>query len=313
MKEEKIMKNIRKLFFTCAVTAASVAFSQDANEDQFALLKRVRADYKNAKTNSAVYAAYMTPEKWQEYVHQICASNKIAIAESGVSNNNLMHNPTVLFNLYNSWYFSNEEDRQAYLARWDEEISSSSLYTFDLNVYRFFPKVIELFFNKRQDFVERRPVLSGIITRNPTNTFTTAEIVNKFVEDMSLGEVNQAQITIKIKEIAKRLSNPIKRYIRMQGKTFVVGEDGKNPVQDIIDEFTTAIQASKCVGVKEFCIKYLGYEDWIDVNEQDYEDLKDKIFYGEVPLNNVNAVKLQYYLGIDAYNEFIEAYNNDAK
>lgn len=302
---------MKKIIFAIIATA-TIAYSQDV-DDQFALLKKVRADFEAARTNSSVYAEYMTAEKWQEYMHQVCESNRLAIAATGRSNDSLLAHPTVLWPLYHKWYFPVEgEDKATYAAKWDNELAESGFGYLDPNIFFMYPKVTANFFARRPDWVANHPVQYGIIVRNPTNHYTNVEQINIFVEKMSLGEHTQNSIAASIKRLAGLLSAPVKRYLREHGKTFVVGEDEKNPVQEIIDEFMVAIQSSKCTGVKEFCAKYLGYNDWIDVHDEDYEDLKDKVFYGEEPLNNKNAVKLQYFLGIDAYNAFIDAYNNDA-
>ena len=308
------MKKYLLTTMLCAITC----LAQEC-EDPFALFKQIRSEWDEAKTNSTIYE-YVTGDVWEEYFNQLCVTNKTYYQSTGKQIPFVHENPYFLFG-YNKKLeeFITDEEKIEFLKELDSKIVDANLFNNRDYLYLIFPKATKAWLDNIIGKSDKRKftVLTAILSRYPESSFkklTLAEQINEFVEKLQSGRCNQKNIPNDIKRYASNLTIPVKKYLRKHGKTFVVGEDGKNPVQDIIDEFTAAIQSPKCASVKEFCIKYLD-ADWVDlynISDEEFEDLKEKVFYGELPLNNQNAVRLQYYLGLTGYNAFIEEYNNDA-
>lgn len=108
----------------------------------------------------------------------------------------------------------------------------------------------------------------------------------------------------------------VKRRIREQGGSFVVGSDGKNPVQDAVDELSAALNAPRMAGLKKWVSKWFPGHEWIEpkwMTDDEVQKLKDEIFYGDKDFLPQYKVQLEAHLGIDAYNDFVKLYNGTVK
>jgi hypothetical protein len=104
----------------------------------------------------------------------------------------------------------------------------------------------------------------------------------------------------------------IRRKLRERGVPIVV-KDGVNHVQDAVDELSSAINAPKMAGVREWLSKWFPDYKWIDVKWMSDEELakfKDGIFYGDIEFGVANRFILRSHLGVDAYNDFVKKFNN---
>jgi hypothetical protein len=111
-----------------------------------------------------------------------------------------------------------------------------------------------------------------------------------------------------LKEQAVRLA---KRKLRDEGGTFVVQEDGVNPLLEKVKPVVDALNAPMAAGL-EAALRDLG----ADVPEQERSDLaawvaewKEKVLYGEVPQSSDLLGKLSVGLGVEGFNAFVDAYN----
>jgi hypothetical protein len=108
----------------------------------------------------------------------------------------------------------------------------------------------------------------------------------------------------------------IKRRIREMGGSFIVGEDGVNPVQAAVDELSKCINSPKMEGLKEWTLKWFPDYKWTDVKwlpDEYISKLKDDIFYGEKDFRTDRKEILKAHLGVEAYNEFVKKYNGTVK
>jgi hypothetical protein len=144
---------------------------------------------------------------------------------------------------------------------------------------------------------------------------TFPEIVNMVAENSCCGSVYYTGANAK-NRIVSLAANVVKRRIREQGGSFVVGSDGKNPVQDAVDELSAALNAPRMAGLKEWVGKWIPGYEWIEpkwMTNDEVQKLKDEIFYGEKDLVKGHKVKLETHLGIEAYNDFVKMYNGTIK
>lgn len=119
-------------------------------------------------------------------------------------------------------------------------------------------------------------------------------------------------IDYKMSKVLQNLPRLIRRKLRERGIPIVV-KDGVNHVQDALDELSSALNAPKMAGTKEWLSKWFPDYKWIDVRWMSDEELskfKDDIFYGDIEFGAANRVILRSHLGVDAYNDFVKKFNN---
>lgn len=149
---------------------------------------------------------------------------------------------------------------------------------------------------------------------NKDYSANTCEIINCLAEsgtkiNWCFGYDNVNYFVLNILNEAPR---QIRRKLRERGMPIVV-KDGVNHVQDAVDELSSALNAPRMAGVREWLSKWFPDYKWIDVKWMSDEELakfKDDIFYGEIEFNDKNQFILRSHLGVDAYNDFIKKYNN---
>lgn len=104
----------------------------------------------------------------------------------------------------------------------------------------------------------------------------------------------------------------IKKWLRKSGKSFITKEDGVNPVQEEIGVLQTALSTSKFVGLREWVAKIWPDYQWIEPtwkSDEEINQLKEDVFYGQKDFDTYVKIILQSHLGTDAYNAFVEEYN----
>lgn len=105
----------------------------------------------------------------------------------------------------------------------------------------------------------------------------------------------------------------VKRQIRSEGKSFVAKE-GSNPVQDRLDAVSAALDAPKMAGLKE-ALAACGITLEADMEKAMMTDaeisaLKEAVMFGDKPFSAYNQNMLLMNLGVEAFNKFVEDYNN---
>ena len=101
--------------------------------------------------------------------------------------------------------------------------------------------------------------------------------------------------------------------LRAEGKSFVV-KNGVNPLVVMVQSVVTALNAQECAGL-EAALRGLG-SDVQDVDRKSMRDLvagwQPRMMAGEMVPGEVSQVlgKIAVALGPDAYNRFVDAYNN---
>lgn len=166
--------------------------------------------------------------------------------------------------------------------------------------------------NKFKDVL---PVVCGLADKKSVklSDLELGERINVIAENFSVREPHLYSNEIE-KEKSKIISlavKVVKKRLREEGKTFIVGADGKNPVQDACDALTAALNAPKMAGLGAWV------ERWTDtkwqepkwMSDADVEKLKDDVFYGQIPFTSNVKSALCANIGVDAYNAFVEKYN----
>ena len=166
--------------------------------------------------------------------------------------------------------------------------------------------------NKFKDVL---PVVCGLAVKKSVklSDLELGERINVIAENFSIQSPHLYSNDIE-KEKAKIIAlavKAVKKRLREEGKTFIVGADGKNPVQDACDALTAALNAPKMAGLGAWV------ERWTDtkwqepkwMSDAEVEKLKDDIYYGQVTFTGNVKSTLCANIGVAAYNAFVEKYN----
>lgn len=127
-------------------------------------------------------------------------------------------------------------------------------------------------------------------------------------EGLTLGNAEKCKKAIKERAVALA-----RVRLRASGKSFVV-KDGVNPLVVMVQPVVAALNAPECAGV-EGALRELG-STVADCDRAAMREAvagwKPKVLSGEMGPTAVNAVlgKIAVELGPDAYNRFVEVYNN---
>lgn len=124
--------------------------------------------------------------------------------------------------------------------------------------------------------------------------------------------MSQTRYDLVVPALLKKVVLEIKMWLRKSGKSFITKEDGINPVQEEIDILQNALNAPKFAGLREWVAKVYPDYRWIEPDwksDEEINQLKEDIFYGQKDFVIQYKILLQTYLGTDAYNAFVEEYN----
>ena len=104
----------------------------------------------------------------------------------------------------------------------------------------------------------------------------------------------------------------VKRRLRELGDTFVVGADGKNKVQEAVDQLTACLNAPKMAGMKAWIEKWCPETKWQEpkwLSDQEVQKFADDVYYGQIPFSKYNGWLLCANMGVEEYNAFVKRYN----
>lgn len=149
------------------------------------------------------------------------------------------------------------------------------------------------------------------VSKSPACTF--AEFLNLHAELSALGERYYNSTLGDAKNLALRNApRHVKRAMREQGKSFVAGPEGENPVQEALDGLSAALNAPKFAGLSDWVARWYPDHEWHEpawLAPADLQQLEDDVYYGEKDLEPRNRMILEAHLGVEAYNAFVDRYN----
>ena len=105
----------------------------------------------------------------------------------------------------------------------------------------------------------------------------------------------------------------LKKLIREKGKSFLVGADGRNPLQGAIDSLLAALNRPRLQGLKEWVAEWYPDHVWTEpvwMSKDRLNKLMDDIYFGQIDFDWRNQAVLRANLGLEGYNEFVKKYNN---
>ena len=148
--------------------------------------------------------------------------------------------------------------------------------------------------------------------------WTCAETANVVAEYAANPEANPAlspDLDALKRGVLRSALGIVKRSLREHGRTFVVGPDGSNPVQEVLDALSAALNAPKMAGlgawVAEWCPPGHEWREPSWMSETDVAAFTNALYYGERDFGRLEQTRLCAVLGVEAYNAFVIRYNGD--
>ena len=316
---------MNKLIPALILAASLTAYSYDLDASKYPVAARVRVAYTNELKNagnaaSNNYLVNLSEEDKNAYFTQIVTAVDECVTNDDLKGAGSLLSEPMLF----SKVWGHDDEMDVLDIRWSEAgVQLVNLYSLD--TYRKAHRLIDGTFNSengRGEYLRRHFSVRYTVVTNQAATTQYEHISNDnwivaniLAEQISSYSISPDEIPAKIKSLCQKVVPAVKMALRKQGKTFIVGDDGVNPVQEAIDQLTAAFQAPRLAGVKEWFATYYPDYVWIDPVVDEYTDeevasLKDKVFYGQIDLTKTVSTKLLYFLGLDEYNAFIERYNH---
>jgi hypothetical protein len=258
------------------------------------------------------YAASLTKDEMRAVVYR-----EIELLKSGQQKWS-MYTP---FNILGKWLRAECSDMKEDV---DEKLLSiDGRIVNPLLTYDTIPRTSEKILNMKDqevDWLEQYPVSVRTARKYSSGLFWAVasfpEISNIVAEHYCFGRIERYMGANSKNRLVSLAAKAVKRRIREQGGSFVVGSDGKNPVQNAVDELSAALNAPRMAGLKEWVGKWFPEYEWIEpkwMTDEEVQKLKDEILYGEKDFSRISKAKLESHLGIEAYNDFVRMYNGTVK
>lgn len=319
---------------TLLTIASTIVFAATAFAGDFDLYLQVRQAQRDRATNETAQAFLdnLTDDQWLQFADQYIATNSILHQADGKSHGDVRYN---LRTSTGAWWlgwkiFAIGENRGSAVALCDEydqkfvDAGMSCWFPWDY-MCSYFPKGHAYYTESINTNAPTKTRYSAILAcrmavrdtlsdNGRVRGFTVPENINIIANRMIIGLNGIGANASHVKTVAAQAMKPIKRRLRERGISFVVKEGEVNPVQEAIDALTTAFNAPKLAGVKEWVAEWFPEYQWIDVDnifmsDEEMAQLCDDIYYGEKELTDSYAQQILAHIGLDAYNAFIERYN----
>lgn len=325
---------MKNTIFTIASIISFVASSLAGDFDLYLQVEQARRD---CATNEAAQAFLdnLTDDQWLQFADEYIATNSILHQVDGKPHGGVWHN---LHTSTGEWWLgwricgigARRGNAVALCDEYDQKFVDAGMrcwFPLD-NMSPYYPKGHAYYMESIDTNASVKAQFLGILTcqfaRRDTvsanglvRPFTVPEHINWLANAMAIGRYSIKGSSAELKHVVSLTTKPIKRKLRERGISFVVKEGEANPVQEAIDALTTAFNAPKFAGLKEWVAEWFPEYQWIDIDnlfmsDEDMAKFCDDIYYGERDLTAVASALILSHLGLDGYNAFIERYNGDA-
>lgn len=206
-------------------------------------------------------------------------------------------------------------------AEYDSKLAAAGIECDPTFAYEHLPMCCENYMKNKanESVLQAKAYFISLCLKNKTHrlyTYSMPEIVNLAATLSAIGRCKYYMRDNYKESILKAATKPIKRRIREMGGSFVVGPDGKNPVQDAIDELSSALNAPKMGGAKQWVAKWFPDHVWVEpkwMSDAEVAKLKNDVLFGDVDFGYNQVCLLEAHLGTEAYNAFVKEYNGSGK
>ena len=279
----------------------------------------------NAKTAQDILAGYPSGadakvrNEWQ-YTLKVDEIKAVADYALEVSKTNLVSGKSIASHVYSSIFrhWGSTTPGLELAPEYDAKFADAGIVLGAL-MFMNAPKCTEKFIVTHREgaILKEYPAFVQYIRKAIENKNSLVDIcvhINLLVElgTKNNGYFGYGGIDRRMSIVLREAPRHIRRKLRERGMPIVV-KDGVNHVQDAVDEISSALNAPKMAGVREWLSKWFPDYKWIDVKWMTDEELskfKDDIFYGDIEFDAANRLILRSHLGVDAYNDFVKKFNN---
>ena len=254
----------------------------------------------------SLYASKLTESEYRGVLDHV-----IAVASTNVEAGNyaFAHPINLRWRL---WYSCRQ-----LCAEYDTKLAAAGIECDPTFAYEHLPLCCENYMKNKanESVLQAKAYFVSLCLKNKTHrlyTYSMPEIVNLAATLSAIGRCRYYMRDNYKASILAAATKPIKRRIRETGGSFVVGPDGKNPVQDAIDELSNALNAPKMSGAKQWVAKWFPDHVWVEpkwMSDADVAKLKNDILFGDVDFGYRQVCLLEAHLGTEAYNAFVKQYN----
>ena len=287
------------------ILAAAVAVQSFAADRTFAEIETALNSLATIKEKTQ-YVNGLTESEYRGILDHVLA---VASTNVAAGNHAFAYPVNLRWRMYNSC-------RQL-CAEYDSKLAAAGIECDPTFAYEHLPMCCENYMKNKanESVLQAKAYFVSLCLKNKTHrlyTYSMPEIVNLAATLSAIGRCRYYMRDNYKASILSAATKPIKRRIREMGGSFVVGPDGKNPVQDAIDELSCALNAPKMGGAKQWVAKWFPDHVWVEpkwMSDAEVEKLKDDVFYGQTPFTPNVKSALCANIGVDAYNAFVEKYN----
>lgn len=291
------------------ILAAAVAVQSFAADRTFAEIETALNSLSNFKEKSQ-YVSGLTESEYRGILDHV-----IAVASTNVAagKHAFTHPVNLRWRMFNSC-------RQL-CAEYDAKLAAVGIECDPTFAYEHLPMCCENYMKNKENesVLQAKAYFISLCLKNKTHrlyTYSMPEIVNLAATLSAIGRCKYYMRDNYKESILKAATKPIKRRIREMGGSFVVGPDGKNPVQDAIDELSIALNAPKMGGAKQWVAKWFPDHVWVEpkwMSDAEVAKLKNDVLFGDVDFGHKQVCLLEAHLGTEAYNAFVKEYNGSGK
>ena len=114
------------------------------------------------------------------------------------------------------------------------------------------------------------------------------------------------------------VSKNLRRHLRAQGKSIVIGPDGKDPCKPYADAVSAAIDAPRYAGLSN-ALSQCGIDIPVPtlyraaMDDATLTATTNAVFMGDVKFTDDLQWAIRFALGLEEYNRFVESYNGGTK
>ena len=301
---------LRLIAITAAISASVSAFAAASQADRSVYEIHSAINALSTAAEKTQYVNGLTMSEYRallDYVISVAETNKVAGKRAFA----------VPVNLRWRLFVSCRQLAEEYDAR----LANAGIETDPTFAYEHLPLCSESFITNKanESVIAAKRYFVDLCRKYHTHrmyTYQFPEIVNLAATLSAIGRCKYYMRDNFKESVLAAAARPIKRRIREQGGSFVVGPDGRNPVQEAVDELSNALNAPKMRGAKEWVAKWFPGHVWVEPDwktDEEIRKLKEDVLFGERDFGYLQANLLESYLGTEAYNAFVKEYNGSGK
>jgi hypothetical protein len=289
---KRIIKMKSLIAIACALFCANI-YARTAEE--------VFAEFKSVDKDQIKYfLSNVTTDEWRQIADLEIASDKRL-------------NPSAFLNMISK----KQKNCEPLLNEYDNKFAVTTLPRVDFNLKTGFECMPKCALKRVEIISEKRPVMAETCksVKGDVESVSLLQNITMFAEKYA-NPVDVLWFRRDFTRYSERIlldaTKELKKLIRKKGWSFIARDDGSNPVQEVIDSLSSALNRPRMQGLREWVAEWYPDYVWTEpswMSEEDLKKLMDDVFYGQTDLDMMVQGVLRANLGLEGYNEFIKKYN----